>query len=97
MARRWQQSCPNSAAQPSFTQTVIPEQAERSFQILRVRLLGDEKQVSVVNCHAPSSGKRNLTEDRRLSYFNAFHTTTGADSFIWGGDFNTGAATRLSR
>ena len=47
----------------------IAEQAERSFQHFRVRLREDDKLMSVINCHALSSGKRNLTTERRLAYF----------------------------
>ena len=43
----------------------ILEQAERSLQHLRVHLRGDDTRVSVINCHAPSSGKWNLTVARR--------------------------------
>ena len=72
-----------------FISGFIPEQAWRSFQHLRVRLHGHDKLVSVINCHATSSTKEKLTVNRRLSYLNAFHTTSGADPFIWGVDFNT--------
>ncbi len=58
-----------------------------------VRLHAGDKLDSVINCHAPSSDKRKLTQTRHLSYFQAFHETSGADPFIWGGDFQTGRDT----
>ena len=66
------------------------DQKERSFQHLQVRPHGYRKLVSVINCHAPSSKRRELTAARRSSYLKAFHAASGANPFIWGGDFNTG-------
>ena len=39
----------------------IDDQADRCFQHFRVRLPQDHTVITVINCHAPSSGKRNLT------------------------------------
>ena len=65
------------------------DQTWRCFQHFRVRLQGDGNLVTVINCHAPSSGKRILTTERRLGYFREFHKVSGEDHSIWGGDFNT--------
>ena len=75
----------------AFVSDFISAQRERFFQHLRLRLRASGKLVSVINCHAPSSKKRKLTNQRRLRYFQEFHTRSGADPVIWGGDFNTGA------
>ena len=69
----------------------ISEQQARCFQHLRLRLHAGGKPVSVINCHAPSSKTRILTNHRRLRYFQEVHKRSGAGPFIWGGDFNTGA------
>ena len=68
----------------------ITDQRTRSFQHFQVRPRGWSGQVSVINCHAPSSKHKKLTVHRRTGYFKAFHQASGANPFIWGGDFNTG-------
>jgi hypothetical protein len=64
-------------------------QLDRCYQHFRVRMQGDNEAVSIINCHAPSSFKRKLTNDGRQIYFKSFHATSYPDRFIWGGDLNT--------
>ena len=66
----------------SFISAFIREQPERSFQHIRMRLREDDKLKSVINCHAPSSGKRLLTNERRLGHFREFHKVSGEDHSI---------------
>ena len=47
--------------QPKFISHFISEQAECSFQHFRVQLTGAKTVMPVINCHAPSAGKSNLT------------------------------------
>jgi hypothetical protein len=67
----------------------MPQQSDRCYQHFRVRVQGDSDAVSIINCHAPSSNKRKLTDDGRRGYFRSFHYESSPDRFIWGGDFNT--------
>jgi len=67
----------------------ITQQSDRCYQHFRVRVRGDSDPVSIINCHAPSSTKRKLTNAGRQIYFKSFHDTSFPDRFIWGGDFNT--------
>ena len=64
-------------------------QLDRCYQHFRVRVQGDSEAVSIINCHAPSSAKRKLTNVGRQIYFKSFHDTSYPDRLIWGGDFNT--------
>ena len=68
----------------------VPDQSDRCFQHLRVRIGDDSEPVSIVNCHAPATRKRGLTADGRMRTFLACHEACAGDRFIWGGDFNTG-------
>ena len=63
---------------------------DRSFQHLRVFVAGDGVPISIINCHAPSSKKRMLTQTCRKHYLIAAHNACAGDRFVWGGDFNTG-------
>ena len=67
----------------------MPQQSDRCYQHFRVRVQGDSDAVSIINCHAPSSNKRKLTDEGRRGYFRSFHYESSPDRFIWGGDFNT--------
>ena len=68
----------------------IETQRDLCFQHFRVRTSEREEPISIVNCHAPSSRKRNLSAHMRTEYFTACHEACAGDPFIWGGDFNTG-------
>jgi hypothetical protein len=50
----------------------LPQQPGRCYQHFRVRVQGDSDAVSIINCHAPSSFKRKLTNDGRQIYFKSF-------------------------
>ena len=52
-----------------------------------MQLTDDKTVMSVINCHAPSAGKSNLTAEIRVPYFREFHKVSGEDKLIWGGDF----------
>jgi hypothetical protein len=67
----------------------MPHKSDRCYQHFRVRVQGDSDTVSIINCHAPSSSKRHLTNAGRERYFRSFHCESSPDRFIWGGDFNT--------
>ena len=60
------------------------------FQHLRVRVGDDTEPVSIVNCNAHASNKRELSMGVRMRTFLACHNACAGDRFIWGGDFNTG-------
>ena len=68
----------------------VPDQADRCFQHLRVRVGDDTEPVSIINCHVPASKERELTTDGRMHTFLACHKACAGDRFIWGGDLNTG-------
>ena len=72
-----------------FIRDFIPKQDDRPFQHARVRLHGQDKLVPIVNCHAPMSKKRKLTDMVRSTYLAAFCKSSGECSSFWGGDFNT--------
>ena len=68
----------------------VPDQEERSFQLFRVRVPETDEQVCIIICDASASKTRGLSADGRMCYFKTSHDMTGADPFIWGGNFNTG-------
>ena len=71
--------------QSKLVSDFVPDQADRCFQHLRVRVDDDSEPVSIVNCQ--SAG---LTVSGRMRTFLACHNACARDRFIWGGDFNTG-------
>ena len=68
----------------------VTDQEERSFQFFRVRVTDTNQQVCIINCDAPASTRMGLSADGRLRYFETFNDMSGANPFIWGGNFNTG-------
>ena len=72
-----------------FIHGFITAQPYRSFQHFRVQLHTGGEVISIINAHAVSSDRKNLTDERRTMFFKVFHEASGDDSCIWGGDFNT--------
>ncbi len=67
----------------------MPNQADRCFQYLRVRVGDDREPASIVHCHAPAAEKRRLTVRLRALIFLACQEACAGDRFIWGGGFDT--------
>ena len=60
----------------------VPDQADRCFQHLRVRVGDNREPVSIVNCHMPASKERRLTADGRGSTLRVCHNACAGDRFI---------------